>query len=42
MRTQLHRGGTFAYSDAAFADACAEGRELTLDKAVDLAFDGRA
>ena len=29
-------------SDAAFADACAEGRELTLDQAVDLAFDGRA
>jgi hypothetical protein len=29
-------------SDAAFADACAEGRELTLDQAVDLALDGHA
>ncbi len=29
-------------SDAAFADACAEGGELTLDQAVDLALDGRA
>jgi len=29
-------------SDAAFSDACAEGRELTLDQAVDLALDRRA
>jgi hypothetical protein len=29
-------------SDAAFADAYAEGRELTLDQAVDLALNGRA
>ena len=29
-------------SDAAFDDACAEGRALTLDQAVDLALDGRA
>jgi tetratricopeptide (TPR) repeat protein len=29
-------------SDTAFAVACAEGRELTLDQAVDLALDGRA
>jgi predicted ATPase len=29
-------------SDAAFDDACAEGRELTLDQAVDLALDPRA
>ena len=29
-------------SDAAFADACADGRELTLDQAVDLALDPRA
>ena len=28
-------------SDAAFADACAEGRELTLDQAVDLALNAR-
>jgi tetratricopeptide (TPR) repeat protein len=29
-------------SDAAFADACTEGRKLSLDQAVDLALDGRA
>src|SRR5829696_116542 len=28
-------------SDAAFGDACAEGREITLAQAVDLALDGR-